>query len=166
VTHDREFLDNIVTSTFAFAGDGRIVEYVGGWQDYLRQADANVGRDLLATSETVGGRNPAYGAGQGARARRDTLPAGRVPLDPPEGKRAPAVRRKKTFNEEREYAALPSRIEQLEEEQRRLQAEIVGADFYKSPASHIQTVLTRVDAVHEELEEALARWMELEEIGR
>jgi ATP-binding cassette subfamily F protein uup len=79
---------------------------------------------------------------------------------------ASSSRRKKTFNEEREYAALPARIEQLEEEQRRLQVEADGAEFYKSPAGHIQTVLTRIEAIHSELEEALARWVELEEIGR
>jgi ATP-binding cassette subfamily F protein uup len=146
VTHDREFLDNLVTSTFAFEGDGRIVEYVGGWQDYQRQV-----------------RNVEVDAPGGPPARQ----VGRVPLDPPmRANPASSSRRKKTFNEEREYAALPARIEQLEEEQRRLQVEADGAEFYKSPAGHIQTVLTRIEAIHSELEEALARWVELEEIGR
>jgi ATP-binding cassette subfamily F protein uup len=138
VTHDREFLDNIVTSTFAFEGDGRVVEYVGGWKDYQRQ------------SASVGPPSP--------RLRRDS-----PPVDQGGGS---APRRKKTFNEEREYAALPARIEQLEDEQRRLQAEAAAEEFYKSPAAHIETVLARIDALHQELEEALARWVELEEIGK
>ena len=75
-------------------------------------------------------------------------------------------RKKRTFNEEREYAALPSRIESLEEEQQRLQAEVAAPEFYKAPAEHIQAVLTRIEAVHAELEQALARWVELEEVGR
>ena len=141
VTHDREFLDNVVTSTFAFEGEGRIVEYVGGWQDYLRQAP----QPALATDKP---RRPAEPA---AAARADA---------------SAAARRKKTFREEREYAALPARIEALEDEQKRLQDEAAGSEFYRSPADHIQSVLARIDGIHGELEDALARWVELEEIGR
>jgi ATP-binding cassette subfamily F protein uup len=141
VTHDREFLDNVVTSTFAFAGEGRILEYVGGWQDYLRQAP-----------------QPAPAADKPRR-----------PAEPPAAARADAgagARRKKTFREEREYAALPARIEALEEEQKRLQDEAAGPEFYRAPADHIQSVLARIADIHGELEDALARWVELEEIGR
>jgi len=138
VTHDREFLDNVVTSTFAFEGDGRVVEYVGGWQDYLRQApQAGPSPDRVRRpAESTASRGDASG------------------------------RRKKTFREEREYAALPGRIESLEEEQKRLHEEVAGPEFYRAPADHIQTVLARIDGIHHELEEALARWVELEEIGR
>jgi len=139
VTHDREFLDNVVTSTFAFEGDGRVVEYVGGWQDYLRQAPR-----LASPAERV--PRPAQTA---------ATPRGEA-----------NGRRKKTFREEREYAALPRRIEVLEEEQKRLQEEAAGPDFYRAPADRIQTVLARIDGVHQELEDALARWVELEEISR
>ena len=76
------------------------------------------------------------------------------------------VRRKKTYKEEREYEALPARIEALEEEQRRLQDEAASPDFYKSGADHIRAVLARIDEIHDSLEDALARWVELEEIGR
>ena len=75
-------------------------------------------------------------------------------------------RKKRTFNEEREYAALPSRIEALELEQQQLQAESASPEFYKSPAAHIEAVLARVETIHAELEQALARWVELEEVGR
>ena len=61
---------------------------------------------------------------------------------------------------------MPARIELLEGEQRRLQEEAAGAEFYKSPADHITSVLARIDAIHVELEEALARWIELEAIGQ
>jgi ATP-binding cassette subfamily F protein uup len=138
VTHDRVFLDNVVTSTIAFEGGGRVAEYVGGWQDYVRQK-----------METPGlPREPRPAAGA------------RVPRS------GPAERRKKTFNEEREYAALPARIEALEDEHRRLHEEIASADFYKAAPDHIRAVLARVDAVGVELEQALARWLELEEIGK
>jgi len=61
---------------------------------------------------------------------------------------------------------LPSRIEALEIEQQQLQAEAASADFYKAPSAHIDAVLARIDVIHTELEQALARWVELEEVGR
>ena len=78
----------------------------------------------------------------------------------------PVTRRKKTYKEEREYEALPGRIEALEVEQRRLQEEAASPEFYKSGADHIRAVLARIDEIHATLEDALARWVELEEIGR
>ena len=139
VTHDREFLDHVVTSTFAFEGDGRVVEYVGGWQDYLRQAPqpASPPERTPRPAEVGASLRPEVGS-----------------------------RRKKSFREEREYAALPGHIEALEAEQQRLQSEAAGAEFYRAPADHIQMVLARIDGIHTELEDALARWVELEEIGR
>jgi ATP-binding cassette subfamily F protein uup len=77
-----------------------------------------------------------------------------------------ATRRKKTYKEEREYEALPARIEALENEQRRLQEEAASPEFYKSGADRINAVLARIDEIHATLEDALARWVELEEIGR
>jgi len=135
VTHDREFLDNVVTSTLAFEGDGVVRENVGGWEDYVRS-----GRPDRSTERTE----------ERERAER------------PER----SERKKRTFNEEREYAALPSRIAALEIEQQQLQAESASPEFYKSPAAHIEAVLARVEMIHAELEQALARWVELEEVGR
>ena len=74
------------------------------------------------------------------------------------------TRRKKTYKEEREYEALPARIEALEDEQRRLQEESHSPEFYKSGAGHISQVLARIDEIHAALEDALARWLELESI--
>ena len=136
VTHDRVFLDNVATSTFAFEGDGQVTEYVGGWEDYLRQSER------------------AQRAARAERLSRET-PA----VERPRGERG----RKKTFNEEREYAALPARIEALEAEHRQLHEEMASADFYKSGADHIRIVLARIEAISAELEQALARWIELEE---
>jgi ATP-binding cassette subfamily F protein uup len=135
VTHDRVFLDNVVTSTLAFEGEGRIAEYVGGYADYLRQR-----------REAPAPRKPAPRPQRASGAAREG-------------------RRKKTFNEEREYAALPARIEALEAEQAVLQAEAAAPDFYKAPAARIKEVLARIDAIHAELDAALARWVELEETG-
>jgi ABC transport system ATP-binding/permease protein len=135
VTHDRTFLDNIVTSTLAFEGDGKVSEYVGGYEDYLRVVRGV--REVPQVREV-----------QQVREVRD------VP------------RRKRTFNEEREYAELPARIEALEAEQEQLKAEAAGDEFYKAGAERINEVLERIEKIHVELEEALHRWVELEEIGR
>jgi ABC transport system ATP-binding/permease protein len=134
VTHDRTFLDNIVTSTLAFEGDGRVVEYVGGYADYLRQRP------------------------EGEREERTERRA-----EPRERSERP---RKKTFNEEREYAALPEKIEGLEAELQRLKGESVSEDFYKAGAERINEVLARIESIGRELEETLHRWIELEEIGK
>ncbi len=144
VTHDRAFLDNVVTSTLAFEGDGIIRESVGGWGDYVRSSRS----DRSGRSNRSG-----EDAEEPERSERSERPDR-------------SERKKRTFNEEREYSALPLRIEALEAEQQRLQDETAGSEFYKSPAGHIESVLMRIETIHSELEQALARWVELEEVGR
>ena len=145
VTHDRAFLDSVVTSTFAFEPGGRVTEYVGGWSDYVRQvaqsgpaSDAAPGGGQRRAIEAV---QPADGLGQDSRPRR------------------------KTYREQREYDSLPDRIGALEAEQRALQQEVAAEDFYKAPADRIRLVLGRLDEIQTELDAALSRWLELEEIG-
>jgi ABC transport system ATP-binding/permease protein len=144
VSHDRVFVDRVVTSTLAFEGGGRVVEYVGGYEDYLRQSHA--GR----RGSEVGDKEPEVGA-------EVALPADRQA-------RARTRPRKLSYKEQREFDELPNRIAALEEEQRRLKEEAASADFYKSPAEHIHGVLARIDAVHAELDAALGRWLELDSI--
>jgi ATP-binding cassette subfamily F protein uup len=150
VTHDREFLDHVVTSTLAFEGEGRVIEYVGGWEDYVRQA-----RD-----RRIGGSEGRAGGPEGPPLRG----AKRQNVEADLQVRLADTRRKKTYKEEREYEALPARIEALEEEQKRLQEESHSPEFYKSGAEHIQQVLARIDEIHAALEDALGRWLELESI--
>ena len=152
VTHDREFLDNVVTSTLAFDPGGVVREYVGGWDDYVRQAR----QPPSAAAETAGGGAPDR-AGRKARAEGGAGAA--VGVDRIE-------RRKKSYKEEREYEALPGRIAALEEEHRQLHAEAASADFYKAAPEHIRAVLARIERINGELEAALERWLELEAIGQ
>jgi ATP-binding cassette subfamily F protein uup len=142
VTHDREFLDNIVTSTLAFEGDGTVREYVGGWDDYLRQSRARERSERVERSDR-----------QERPERVDRVERSDRP-------------RKKTYKEEREYAELPARIDALEEEHRRLHLETASPEFYRAGAEHIRAVLGRIEEVDRELEAALARWIALEEIGK
>ena len=76
---------------------------------------------------------------------------------------AVALKRKLTYNEQREYESLPVRIEALEEEQQQLRVESESAAFYREPADRIREVLARLEALGPELESALERWMELDE---
>jgi len=142
VSHDRAFLDHVVTSTLAFEGDGRVVEYVGGWQDYLRQAG---GEPAAAPARRAAASASEARAASGAR-----------PADP-------AVKRKLSYKEQRELEQLPKEIEALETEQQRLRTESEGSEFYRETADHITGVLARLEAVGPELEALIARWMDLEE---
>ncbi len=142
VSHDRTFLDNIVTSTLAFEGEGRIVEYVGGYEDYLRQS-RNQGFAIRDSGVWI--RDQGSGIGDPGLRIRD------------QGKR------KLSFKERRELESLPAHIEALEAERERLQHESASPGFYKSPAEHIRAVLARIDAIGPDLEAALARWVALEE---
>jgi ABC transport system ATP-binding/permease protein len=134
VSHDRRFLDNVVTSTFAFVGDGKVEEYVGGYEDYLRQKSI--------PSEPVSPK-PAQ------RAKADS---------------GLAKRKKRTFKEEREYQELPDRIHALEDEQKRIQASLADAGFYKQGGAVIQEAVDRSAAIDRELHDAMARWDELDSI--
>ena len=111
VSHDRAFLDNVVTSTFVFEGDGRVQEYVGGYEDWVRQR--------APEPETP------------RRVRRGARPRTRRAS----GHRTPpvaAVKSKKlSYKEQRELEALPAHIEALEAEQRELNARVAGPAFYK-----------------------------------
>ena len=138
VSHDRVFLDNVVTSTLVFEGEGRIQEYVGGYQDWVRQRDA--ARDAGERGGTVAVRpEPSE---RTARPVTD----------------APQVRTRLGYNEQRELAQLPARIAALETEQRELAAAVAHPEFYKEPAQTIRAALARQAAVEQELLEAYARW--------
>ncbi|HEY2431962.1 MAG TPA: ATP-binding cassette domain-containing protein [Vicinamibacterales bacterium] len=158
VSHDRVFLDRVATSTLAFEGEGRVIEYVGGYEDYLRQR------------RTGGAKGGAQGAGaKGAMGAGGAEGAGAKGAMGAKGAEGADTRRDRprrlSYKQQRELEALPEQIAALEDEQSRLKAEVASPEFYKSPADHIHAVLARVDAGHAELDAALARWVELEAIG-
>jgi ATP-binding cassette subfamily F protein uup len=140
VSHDRVFLDNVVTRTFVFEGAGHVAQYVGGYEDWLRQR-ASSGESSVASVP--------------ARLKESS---GNQP-----GATATAVSsRKLSYKEQRELEGLPARIETLEAEERALNERIAGADFYKEGGEAIAAALARLDAVGLELRAAYERWSELE----
>jgi ABC transport system ATP-binding/permease protein len=148
VSHDRVFLDNVVTSTIVFEGDGRVAEYVGGYVDWLRQRPPPPsGKDV---TEPGSGRRTADRSGTAAQEGA---------LD----QASASTRRKLTYNEQRELSALPPRIEALEAEHARLEAAVASPDFYKEGADAIARTLDRIASVEQELLEAYSRADQLRE---
>ena len=139
VSHDRAFIDHVVTSTLVCSGDGRVEEFVGGYEDWLRQRRA-----------AEAGRTAA------------TRPAPAAPV--PEAARvATAAKGKKlSYKEQRELDALPERIAALEAEQEQLNARITDPGFYAETADAIHAALARVESLQAELLDAYARWDELD----
>ena len=133
VSHDREFLNNVVTSTLVLAGDGSVREFVGGYDDWLQQTAAE-------------------GSASQAAARSGSDKAR------PQKERA----RKLSFKEERELESLPEKIAALEEEQAELHARLAAPDFYKSAGAGIVQANDRLANLEKELAEAYSRWDELE----
>jgi ABC transport system ATP-binding/permease protein len=149
VSHDRAFLDNIVTSTFVFEGGGAVQEYVGGYGDWLRQAGMARGA----------GRTGRAGGNGSARSERSSGSGGE---DGPGGSGRPEKPRRLSYNEVREFEALPAKIDALEAEHRALNERIASPDFYKEPPDAIREALARVDQLAREVHEAYTRWDELQ----
>jgi ABC transport system ATP-binding/permease protein len=134
VSHDRAFLNNVVTSTLVFTGEGKIEEFVGGYDDWLRQK---------APLPVV-------------QAEEKPAPFIKPPLPRP-------AKIKLTFKEERELEALPPRLEQLEAEKKQLYASMADPDFYRAVGSDVAAAKARLQELETELAEAYRRWEYLEE---
>ncbi|OGQ80460.1 MAG: ABC transporter ATP-binding protein [Deltaproteobacteria bacterium RIFCSPLOWO2_12_FULL_60_19] len=139
VSHDRTFLDNVVTSTLVFEGDGKVGEYVGGYEDWARY------RRLAAAERTEPPK------------RATTAPSAAATEE--KGDSRP---RKLSYKERRELEALPGKIESLETERSELHAAMSDADFYRQPRDKIAAATDRLEAVARELEACYARWQLLE----
>jgi ABC transport system ATP-binding/permease protein len=156
VSHDRVFLDRVVTSTLAFEGGGRVVEYVGGYEDYLRQRGTDDRRPATADGAAVpapASPKPQVGKGAAPRARIDRTPVAET---------KPGRTKKLSFKEQRELDGLPGRIAAFEAEQAQLREEAASPEFYKSPADRIRSVLARLESVQHDLDKVLERWVELD----
>jgi len=136
VSHDRAFLDNVVTQTLAARGDGMWKEYAGGYSDYVQQSQ-----------------------NQPAAAKDSPAPAS--PAARPEKNRV-----KLSYKETRELEALPGELERLEEEQKQLQARMHGADYYKQPPDALRADGERDAEITRLIDEKLDRWAALEEKAR
>ncbi len=161
VSHDRRFVDNVVTSTIVFEGEGRWREYEGGVQDWLVQSQR--AQDLAAARSGVPVASPAAPSSKDSAATPPSAAA--VARSSSAG--APVIgaatdaRRKLSYREQRELDALPDRIDALEAEQREIGQLLADGSLFGSDHARASALTERLAAIEDELMSALERWEEL-----
>ena len=138
VSHDRTFLDNVVTSIIAFEGQGKIEEYIGGYHDWLRQ------------SKTVAPKKPAPN------------PPNIVNTTGPEKLKQ---HKKLSYKEQKELDELPLRIEKLEAQQIEQQKIVSTSRFYQQDPDTIAAEMTKLKKFEADIKKCYERWSELENTG-
>jgi len=133
VSHDRAFINHVVTSTLVFDGAGRVDEFVGGYDDWLKQGSES----------------------HNAAPQPEPGPS-------PKSKPAAAAKKKLGYKDQRELAQLPGQIEQLETEQQSLHEQMSDPAFYQSPSTTIAAAKQRLATIEAELAQAYTRWETLE----
>lgn len=136
VSHDRDFLDRLVTSIIAFEGNGVIQEFVGGYTDYLQQKKKTV-------------------------PTKTSLPSLKEPKPLASSVEKPV--RKITYNEKREYEGLPQTIEGLQKEIQLIETKLDNPAFYQTHPQEFMTLSARLENAKKELDHAEFRWLELDE---
>ncbi len=140
VSHDRQFVDNTVTTSWIFEGEGVIEEFVGGYHDAQQQR--------IQT--------------QKARASEKTTKSIKQVEETPKTAAVKNKPKKLSYKLQRELEALPAKLEELEAEIESLQEQVNSADFFSKPVEQTQPVLDKLTATEQELEIAFERWEELE----
>ncbi|HRM50997.1 ATP-binding cassette domain-containing protein [Acinetobacter johnsonii] len=140
ISHDRAFMDNVVTSTWVFDGKGNIDEYIGGYQDYLQQRP-----DQTAVDQKSAVKKAA------AKAEANAAPAKKVKL---------------SYKDQRALEQLPVEMEALEKEQAEINASLADGSLFISDADKAMTLSNRLTEIDELLLEKLERWEELENLTK
>ncbi len=135
VSHDREFVNNVVTSTLVFEGDAQVNEYVGGYDDWLRQAEDAAGKENSTAQKKVIDKKSA----------------------------APIQAKKLSYKDQRELDALPAQIETFENEVESLQNRMADEAFYRQEKDEILKVQKQLEEAQAGLEHCYTRWEALEQ---
>lgn len=143
VSHDRAFLENTVTQVIAFEGKGKLTEFSGGYDDWLRFSQQRENAIKPAVKQ-VAVANDHTKTNAASTATTTT------------------ARKKLSFREQRELEALPTEIEQLEQEQADIQAQFAQGDIYKQAPDKVKQLQERLDEIESLVLEKLARWETLE----
>ena len=141
VSHDRSFLDNVVTSSICFEGNGAVKEYVGGYQDWLNQ----------------GGRLVSFAD----QDKAEKVDAKKAQTPAPTKETSPKADKKTSYKQQRELEQLPKDIEKLEEKMALLEQEVAAEGFYSQPQDLIDKRLAELATQQEKLDALYARWEEL-----
>jgi ATP-binding cassette subfamily F protein uup len=140
VSHDRAFLDNVVTSVLAFDGDGVISEHVGGYSEWWEYHQAQEEQQRRKTTANPSAIRKKPGS-------------------------TPQKRRKLSYREKSELEALPGTIAALEKEQAELTVRVNEPDFFRLPHAETRPVLDRLNEANAELEQSYTRWDELDSLA-
>ena len=142
VSHDRAFIDATATSSWWFEGNGRWVEYIGGYQDALAQGAVFFDRDAAAPTAERASDTQADATSTKAT--------------------TPPAKKKLSYKLQRELDALPEKIQQLEQEIEALQLQMAAPDFYQQPHAKVETILHQLATAETALEALFERWEALE----
>lgn len=134
VSHDRTFLNNVVGSTIAFEGEGKVYEYIGGYDDWLRQRRQETTKPVAAEVKT------------------ETIKATATAKKPT----------KLSYKLQRELDQLPDKIEALEADIAEIQQQMASPEFYQKPQDEVTETSNKLKQLEQELEDSIARWEELE----
>jgi ATP-binding cassette subfamily F protein uup len=140
VSHDRHFLDSVVTNLLVLEGNGRVQDFVGGYSDWVEWRRSRAARPA---SPAAASARPAPPAATAAAATA-------------------APKRKRSFKEQRELDGLPGEIEALEKDKATLEARIADPGFYSRPRDDVRLALEQLAAIEQRIEVRMARWLELE----
>jgi len=135
ISHDRAFLDHVVTSTIVFEGHGEVNEYIGGYEDWLRQT-------RQVSSDSVKGKSSKRNKNNEKANKPNNL---------------------LSFSERQELGRLPAKLENLEQQQGQLHERMAEAGFYQQDKAEIVKVQQQLAGLETELETVFMRWEELEE---
>jgi ATP-binding cassette subfamily F protein uup len=138
VSHDRDFLDRVATSVLMAEGDGRFIEYAGGYSDMLAQR------------------------GSGVEAREIAKPKASKSSAPKERRKPDASAKRMTFNDKHALETLPARMAALEKEIAALHGTLADSDFYKRDPKRFTEASAKLEAAQKELSQSEERWLELE----
>ncbi|NUG49898.1 ATP-binding cassette domain-containing protein [Acinetobacter lactucae] len=143
ISHDRAFMDNVVTSTWVFDGKGNIAEYIGGYQDYLQQRPDDKVVDQKSDVKKAQAKAEAEKAAAQSNVKKVKL----------------------SYKDQRELEQLPAEIEKLEVEQAELSEKLADGSWFVSNADEATKASQRLAEIEEVLLEKLERWDELEQMS-
>jgi ATP-binding cassette subfamily F protein uup len=150
VSHDREFIDNVVTSSLFFEGEGKVTQFVGGYQDvyqwYMSKQESLPGKAIKPRATVKGAEVKGNNTGKNKQSTTQVQS------------------KKLSYKEQRELDGLPKQLEKLEHEIEVLQEQVNTADFFSQDLSHTQTILDKLTQTQNALDNAFARWEELESL--
>lgn len=148
VSHDRAFLNNIVSSVIAFEGRGNVIEYVGGYDDWIRQGGKWTQADEL----------PAVVASE------PVIEPKKLDVGEPTSVKAPTKLKKLSYKFQKEFDELPQKIELIERQLNALQTITGASDFYSQAPAMVEEKLQELAKVQKQLDDCFERWAELEDM--